>query len=225
MCWLLILLLNWLLTPGQVLWAVGLLTLLLRKEPFSMRSRLTWFEPSARLISWQSAHRSSSIPRPLQAISELKGSAKAPGSREARRLTLPQLMAATEHDLLRDPLKLQGQWHCSRCEHTIAHKQLREWAVERALCPAVAHDASGPFPRWSARFDRPAGNAWLSQIGLQAGYLMVRGVRLLGWASSAARNFSRPCTGQSTKAARDVLARLDKGLTPQTHVQWQSPHQ
>ena len=29
MCWLLILLLNWLLTPGQVLWAMSLLTLLL----------------------------------------------------------------------------------------------------------------------------------------------------------------------------------------------------
>ena len=66
MCWLLILLLNWLPTPGQVLWAMSLLTLLLRKWPFSMRSRLTWFEPSARLISWQSAYRSSFIPRPYR---------------------------------------------------------------------------------------------------------------------------------------------------------------
>ena len=31
------------------------------------------------------------------------------------------------------------------------------------------------------------------------------------WASSAARNLSRPCTGQPTKDAQDVLARLDKG--------------
>ena len=32
----------------------------------AMRSRLTWFEPSARLISWQSAYRSSFIPRPYR---------------------------------------------------------------------------------------------------------------------------------------------------------------
>ena len=44
--------------------------------------------------------------------------------------------------------------------------------------------ASGPLPRWSTRFDRLAGNAWLSQIGLQAGYLVVRGVRLLGFLGS-----------------------------------------
>ena len=44
------------------------------------------------------------------------------------------------------------------------------------------------------------------------------------WTSSAARNLSRPCTGQATKAARDVLTRLEKGLTPQPHVLWQSPH-
>ena len=31
----------------------------------------------------------------IQAVSELKGSAKAPDSREARKLTLPRLMAAT----------------------------------------------------------------------------------------------------------------------------------
>ena len=31
----------------------------------------------------------------IQAVSELKGSAKAPGSREARKLSLPLLMAAT----------------------------------------------------------------------------------------------------------------------------------
>ena len=58
----------------------------------------------------------------IQAVPELKGSAKAPDSREARKLTLPRLMATTAHDLLRDTLKLQGQWHCSRCGHTIAHK-------------------------------------------------------------------------------------------------------
>ena len=61
----------------------------------------------------------------IQAVPELKGSAMAPDSREDRKLTLPRLMAATAHDLLRDPLKLQGQWHCSRCGHTIAHKHLR----------------------------------------------------------------------------------------------------
>ena len=58
-------------------------------------------------------------------------------------------------------------------------------AVERTLCPAVAHDASGPFPRWSTCLDWPAGYAWLPQIGLQAGYLVVRGMRLLGFFGSA----------------------------------------
>ena len=42
-------------------------------------------------------------------------------------------------------------------------------AVERALCSAVAYDASGPFPRLSTRIDWPAGYAWIPQIGLQAG--------------------------------------------------------
>ena len=73
----------------------------------------------------------------IQAVPELKGSAKAPGSREARRLTLHQLMAATNHDLLRDPLKLQGQWHCFRCGHTIAHKQLREWLLNVPCVPLL----------------------------------------------------------------------------------------
>ena len=73
----------------------------------------------------------------IQAVPELKGSAKAPGSREARKLTLPQLMAATDHDLLRDPLKLQGQWHCSRCGHTNAHKQLREWLLNVPCVPLL----------------------------------------------------------------------------------------
>ena len=58
-------------------------------------------------------------------------------------------------------------------------------AVERALCPAVAYDASGPFPRLSARIDWPAGYAWIPQIGLQAGYLVVRGMWLLGFFGSA----------------------------------------
>ena len=57
-------------------------------------------------------------------------------------------------------------------------------AVERALCSAVVLGAPGLLPRWSTCFDRPAGNAWLSQIGLQAGYLVVRSVRLLGFLGS-----------------------------------------
>ena len=39
-------------------------------------------------------------------------------------------MATTAHDLLRDPLKLQGQWHCSRCEHTIAHEHENKKTTE-----------------------------------------------------------------------------------------------
>ena len=66
MCWLLILLLIWQLTPGQALWAMNLLTLLLRKVLFSMRSRWTWLKPSARPILWQSAYRSSFTPRPYR---------------------------------------------------------------------------------------------------------------------------------------------------------------
>ena len=53
-----------------------------------------------------------------------------------------------------------------------------------ALSSSSSSSASGPLPRWSTRFDRLAGNAWLSQIGLQAGYLVVRGVRLLGFLGS-----------------------------------------
>ena len=71
----------------------------------------------------------------IQAVPELKGSAKARDSREARKLTLPRLMPTTQHDLLRDPLKLQGQWHCSRCGHTIAHKHLREWLMNVPCVP------------------------------------------------------------------------------------------
>ena len=43
---------------------------------------------------------------------------------------------------------------------------------------------SGPLPRWANCFDRPAGYPWLSQTGLQAGYLVVRCVRLLGFLGS-----------------------------------------
>ena len=46
-------------------------------------------------------------------------------------------MAATDHDLLRDPVTLQGQWHCSRCGHTIAHKQLREWLLNVPCVPLL----------------------------------------------------------------------------------------
>ena len=53
------------------------------------------------------------------------------------------------------------------------------------MCPAVAYDASGPFPRSTARIDWPAGYAWIPQIGQQAGYLVVRGMWLLGFFGSA----------------------------------------
>ena len=158
----------------------------------------------------------------IQAVPELKGSAKAPGSREARRLTLHQLMAATNHDLLMDPLKLQGQWHCFRCGHTIAHKQLREWLLNVPCVPLLPTTLPDLFHACQPVL-----------IGLQATHGSHKLAYKWGiwwcvakssWASSAARNLGRPCTGQATKAARDVLARLDKGLTPQPHVRWQSPH-
>ena len=158
----------------------------------------------------------------IQAVPELKGSAKALGSREARRLTLLQLIAATNHDLLRDPLKLQVQWHCSRCGHTIAHKQLREWLLNVPCVPLLPTTLPDLFHACQPVL-----------IGLQAthgSHKLAHKRRIWwcvacgSWASSAARNLSRPCTGQTSKAARDVLARLDKGLTPQPHVRWQSPH-
>ena len=143
-------------------------------------------------------------------------------SREARKLTLPRLMAATAHDLLREPLKLQRQWHCSRCGHTIAHKHLREWLMNGPCVPLLHTAVPDLFH---------AGQPAL--IGLQATHgshklACKRGiwwcVACRSWATSAARYLSRPCAGQPTKGAQDVLARLDKGLPPQLHVQWQSPH-
>ena len=97
-------------------------------------------EASARPTLLRSAFRSSFTPQPYRPSPELKGSAKAPDLREARKLTLPKMMAATAHDLLRDPLKLQGQWHCSRCGHTIAHKHLREWLMN-VPCVPLLHTA------------------------------------------------------------------------------------
>ena len=160
-------LLKWLLTPGLVLWAMSLLTLLLRKGllhevPIDVVRAVSEADFLAVRIQKQLYTTA------IQDVPELKGSAKAPGSREARRITLPQLMAATDHDLLRNPLKLRGQWHCSRCGHTIAHKQLREWLLNVHCVPTVAHGASGPFLRLSTRIDWPAGYAWISQICLQA---------------------------------------------------------
>ena len=104
----------------------------------------------------------------------------------------------------------------------IAHKQLREWLLNVPCVPLLPTTLPDLFH---------AGQPVL--IGLQAthGSHKLAYKRCIwwcvacgSWASSAARNLSRPCAGQVTKAARDVLARLDKGLTPQPHVQWQSPH-
>ena len=64
--WLLTLLLIWQVTRGQASWAMNLLTLLLRKVPFSMRFQWTWSQPSARQTLLQSAYRSSSVPRPFR---------------------------------------------------------------------------------------------------------------------------------------------------------------
>ena len=211
MCWLLTLLLIWQLARGHASWAINLLTLLLRKGPFSMRSRWTWLRPSARPTLLWSRIQKQLYTTAIQAVPELKGSAKAPDSREARKLALPKLMAATAHDLLREPLKLLGQWHCFRCGHTIAHKHLREWLMD-VPCVPLLHTAVPDLCH--------AGQPVL--IGLQAthGSHNKRGiwwcVACGSWASSAARNLSRPCTGQPTKAAQDALARLNKGITLQT---------
>ena len=129
----------------------------------------------------------------IQAVPELKGSAKAPGSREARRLTLPQLMAATEHDLLRDPLKLQGQWHCSRCGHTIAHKQLREWLLNVPcvpLLPTTLPDlfhAGQPVSRGSRRNPTSSGNL-----------RTIKGCTYAVWSMGSARKPRAPTQGPCT---------------------------
>ena len=137
MCWLLTPLLNWLLTPGQVLWAMSLLTLLLRKGALLHEVPIDVVRAVGEADYLAVRIQKQLYTTAIQAVPELKDSAKAPGSREARRLTLPQLMAATDHDLLRDPFKLQGQWHCSRCGHTIAHKQLREWLLNVPCVPLL----------------------------------------------------------------------------------------
>ena len=102
MCWLLILLLNWLLTPNELADAFAEKGALLHEVPIDVVRAVSEADFLAVRIEKQLYTTA------IQAVPELKGAAKAPGSREARRLALPQLMAATDHDLLRDPLKLQG---------------------------------------------------------------------------------------------------------------------
>ena len=82
-------------------------------------------------------------------------------------------------------------------------------AVERASCAAVAHDASRPFPRWSTCPDWPAGYAWLPQIGLQAGYLVVRGMRLLGFFGSA--KLEQPLYGPSHEGSEGRSGSFGQG--------------
>ena len=125
----------------------------------------------------------------IQAVPELKGSAKAQGSRETRRLTLPQLMAATDHDLLRDPLKVQRQWHCSRCGHTIVH------AGQPVLIGLQATHGSH-------KLACKRGIWWCVACG--------------SWASSAARNLSRPCTGQATKGSERCSGSFGHGAHAET---------
>ena len=199
MCWLLIPLLNWLLTPGQVLWAMSLLTLLLRKEPFSHEVPIDVLRAVTEADFLAVRIQKQLYTTVIQAVPELKGSAKAPGSREARRLTLFQLMAATDHDLLRDPLKLQGQWHCSRCGHDCSQATSR-MAVECALCPTVAHGASGPFPRLSTRIDWSAGLRMdLTKLAYKRGIWWC--VTCGSWASSAARNLRQALYRPSHKGS------------------------
>ena len=115
----------WPRTRRQASWGTILQTPLLGKEHCSMRSQWTLFMPLGRLTLWSFAFRSRST------VPELKG--LAPDAREPRAPILQQLMAASPHVLFRDPLVLQGQWHGTRCGHTIAHKHLREW-LQSATC-------------------------------------------------------------------------------------------
>ena len=82
-------------------------------------------------------------------------------------------------------------------------------AVERALCPLLPTTLPDFFH---------TGQPVL--IGLQVTHgshklAYKRGIWWCvvcgSWASSAARNLSRPCTGQSTKAARDVSGSFGQG--------------
>ena len=157
----------------------------------------------------------------MQAVPELKGPAKAPDEREPRASVLRQLLAASPHALFRDPLVLQGQWHCTSCGHTVAHKCLREWLRTVPCVPLVPSAVSEIFHVEQ-----------LVLIGFQPTHVSHtladrRGicscVACGAWATSAARKLSRPCTGQPTKAARDALARLEKGLPPRLHVHWPCP--
>ena len=80
----------------------------------------------ARPTLWLSAFRGSFTSRPCKLFLNSRGSAQAPDARELRAPILQKLKDSSTHVLLRDPLKLQGQWHCSRCGHTIAHTHIRE---------------------------------------------------------------------------------------------------
>ena len=156
-----------------------------------------------------------------QAVPELKGSAMAMDAREPRAPVLRQLLAASPHALFRDPLVLQGQWHCTRCGHTIAHKCLREWLRTAPCLPlvpsAVPEIFHAELPVLIGFQSTHVSHTLAYRRGIC--WCVARGA----WATSAARKLSRPCTGQPTKAARDALARLEKGLPPRLRVHWPCP--
>ena len=159
----------------------------------------------------------------IQAVPEKKGSAKAPGSREARRLTLPPIDGCYGPRFAARSAQVAGAVALLSLRTQDCPQATSRMAVERTLCPAVADDASGPLPRWSTFLDWPAGHAWLPQIDLQAGYLVVRGMRLLGFFGSA--KLEQCLVRAKPRRQRETFWLVwTRGSRRKPHVQWQSPH-
>ena len=103
------------------------------------------------------------------------------------------------------------------CGHCIAHKCLREWLRTAPCVPLVPSAVSEIFHTEQPVLIGFSIHACLPHVGVPTWHLVVC-VACGAWSTSAARNLSRPCTGQPTKVARDALTRLEKGLPPRLHV-------
>ena len=145
-CWLLTLLMIWRLTRGKVSWAMNLLTpengALLHEVLVDVVEAVR--EADSLVVRIQKQLYTMAI----QAVPELRGSAKAPDTREARAPILEKLMASSSP---RSSCGANGI--ALAAGNTVAHKHLREWAAARALCSAVVHGSSGPLSRWATCFD------------------------------------------------------------------------
>ena len=112
----------------------------------------------------------------------------------------------------------------SRCGHMIAHKQLREWLLNGPCVPLLPTDRFRTF----STVGQPVliglqATHGSHKLALQAGYLVVRGVRLLGFLGSAKleQALYRPIHKGSARRPGS-LGQGAHTATPTS--QWQSPH-